>query len=684
MLFKSVHNVDPTWECKKPEKYPLHVAARKGYYQIVNSLLAKMNSLDKLNVGLKQTNIWGNTIFHILIKSLSKSKKNEKPNQSDYDFYYKSMEVLMQYKDSFRDNLIIEEDYSLICDASKENLCDFVKLLLQQGGANPLNYFRKRDKRNPLQLACSNGNCNVVELLINHIEQKETDGKKMLKEFLNYKDKWGNTALHIILSGKDKKIKEKNDKSNAVNENVKCDPENKRGVEETGLDTEDNYLTCMKLILSRKDHIEIDAVNIVGNTALHKATKLFNDQRFAKLLIDNGARMDIKNKRGLLAELFHCNKKTEDMTKNTTDQILEIPKRHMNSIHTLIKSISDEKIVTNDIEKNTNSLKEALINGHYLEVKKVFENVIEKKLKISDTLIRNFLDIIVEGQSYENTQKLPHSTTMNNNQKKEVKNKNKCKGNNNVDFSECIDVVLNYNQYFCSNSEVIIDQVLFTVCDKGIFNLVEPLLRYGANYIRPISKNHKSSSLQIAFKKGYHLIARKLLESDCSLQFQGDSWVKGVLENIIIGFKEKNGIQYRGSNKKTKKERRDERKRKKKDENENAINYQKCFEIFLEPNIKFHNYEIKSDQDLFYKICFNGLDELAKCLIDHNADSCVEFEGKEKSPIHIASRYGYHELVDLLLDKMKDRGVEKLKQGLQMTNKWENLTIHNIVRSVTK
>ncbi|CAL4178711.1 unnamed protein product, partial [Meganyctiphanes norvegica] len=127
-----------------------------------------------------------------------------------------------------------------------------------------------------------------------------------------------------------------------------------------------------------------------------------------------------------------------------------------------------------------------------------------------------------------------------------------------------------------------------------------------------------------------------------------------------------------------------EKNRKILDEINNSKDYRKCFEILLEPNPQFHNYEVKRDQDLFYKICSDGLTELAYCLIDADADPFLEFNGDEKLPIHIASRHGYHNLLNLLLKKMDDRGEGKLRRGLQMTNKWEKLTIHNVVRSVRK
>ncbi|CAL4123064.1 unnamed protein product, partial [Meganyctiphanes norvegica] len=343
MLFNCEHNVDPTMECERPEKYPLLIAGRKGYHKIVESLLKKLTSLEKLNVGLEQTNIWGNTIFHIITKSLTKSSKEEKANQSDYDNYFKCMDVLMDHKKDFKNSLIIEEDYLLILEASEENLYNFVEVLLQQG-ANPLNNIRNRDKRNPLQLACSNGYHKIVKMLIDHFEQKETNGKEMLKEFLNHKDEWLNTALHIILSGRDREIKENN-------ENIICDPENKKRFKESNLETEDNYFTCMELVLSKIELIDIDAVNMAGNTALHKATKLFNGQRFVKLLIDNGARTDIKNKRGVTAELFHSNQTPEDGMKDNFDKILDAPGQTLNSV---------------DIEER-NNLQKALTNGCYVE-----------------------------------------------------------------------------------------------------------------------------------------------------------------------------------------------------------------------------------------------------------------------------------------------------------------------------
>ncbi|CAL4123062.1 unnamed protein product, partial [Meganyctiphanes norvegica] len=204
--------------------------------------------------------------------------------------------------------------------------------------------------------------------------------------------------------------------------------------------------------------------------------------------------------------------------------------------------------------------------------------------------------------------------------------------------------------------------------------------------MQPINEKHKISSLQTAFKNGYHLIAKKLLENDSSVQLQRE-WVKEVLENIINGLKKKNNMQCQGINKNENREKQKKKKRGISDEKENKQNYQKCFEILLEPNLNIQDYVIKNDHDLFYKICSNGLTELADFIIDDSADPCREFKGDEKtekSPIHIASRYGYHKLVDLLLNKMKARGLEKIMQGLQLTNKWKNLAIHNVVRTFAK
>ncbi|CAL4154434.1 unnamed protein product, partial [Meganyctiphanes norvegica] len=529
------HKVDPTLECEKPDKYSILAAAKKGHHQIIDSLLEKFKSLGKLKFGLQQRNKFGNTVFHTILKGLSKSRNGGKSNQLNYDNYKESMAVLMKYKDEFENDLIIKEDYPLIFEASEENLSDFVAILLQQSSnVNPLGYFKTKHKVNPFLLACSKGNIDTVEVLINHIEQNTTNNKEILK------DTNGNTALHYILSGKYKGKKEKI-KKNDKDVNITYDSEN--------IDTEDNYFTCMELLLSRKD-IDIDAMNFDGDTALHKTAKLHeNGKRFVQLLIDKGARRDIKNKKGFIAEVFESIKPTVDIMKNNDEKILNANVYNFNPADNIVENISDQQVKSNDFEERINLLKVALINGKYIDVKKLCDKVIEKKELFSDKVMRIFLDIIVE--------------------------------------------------------------------------------------------------------------------------------------NTIM---EKHRIKVEGPKQKGKHERQE-----KKIETKLKQNHKKCLEILLRTNLNFQNYDISSDKKLFYKICSNGLTKLADCLINYKTDPCMEFEVDEmefevdeKSPILIASKSGYHELVELLLSKMKEQGEEKLISGLQVTNKWNNLAIHNVVRSAGK
>merc|ERR1739842_81901 len=52
--------VDLNIECKKPERFSFLIAAKKGYHQILDSLLRNLKSVDKLKIGIQQTDKWKN------------------------------------------------------------------------------------------------------------------------------------------------------------------------------------------------------------------------------------------------------------------------------------------------------------------------------------------------------------------------------------------------------------------------------------------------------------------------------------------------------------------------------------------------------------------------------------------------------------------------------------------------
>ncbi|CAL4194964.1 unnamed protein product, partial [Meganyctiphanes norvegica] len=164
-------------------------------------------------------------------------------------------------------NDILEEDYgkTLLQFACDDGLTKFVDALLNSG-ADPM-MVDKTNGNCPILYASRKGYHKIVDLLTNKMEKIEK-----IEEGLQQVDQRGENPLHKVV---------------------------KQEYRTKGKYQDRDYDACMESLMKYRKHIDLDATDEDGNTALHYAV-LWEKHSFVRHLLLNGAHWGIKNNAGTM------------------------------------------------------------------------------------------------------------------------------------------------------------------------------------------------------------------------------------------------------------------------------------------------------------------------------------------------------------------------------------------------
>ncbi|CAL4222572.1 unnamed protein product, partial [Meganyctiphanes norvegica] len=451
----------------KQNEFPLYITCRNGFFNILELLLHCLNDNGELLSSLKFVDNYGNSLFHITMKCITKRK--EKASILNYTDHKKCMINILKYINLEKYTgikFIKEKEHSLLLDACEEGLNDFVDRLLKDG-ADPTIYCKPREKKFAIHIACSKGYFDILELLIDRLKDLND-----LEKGLQQKDTFGNTVIHAIVKGLEKEMKSARKSKTGNN-----------GVQIT------NYIRCMSFLLPEyKDFVNIDAVNNVGNTALHTAVMLqrfHNQPLLVKILCDHGANWNIKNKEGKYAyiEQYSITPKEDEKIEIKGMRITSGCLKRANELYDACESCNLNKvkffvenadctIFLTEKEENT-ALSMAFSKGCF---------------KIVDILVRKMKNNI------DLNQVIPIIKKLSNNIKNQKELRSEDEEPNEIDYNKCLDILVEHYHLFTD--------VLYTACEVGDFNIVKKLIRKGAYPTLPLEQNREFCPILVAFKKG--------------------------------------------------------------------------------------------------------------------------------------------------------------------------------------
>ncbi|CAL4121248.1 unnamed protein product [Meganyctiphanes norvegica] len=247
---------------------PIFLAAGKKWEYMTRKLIQKGADLHLVG----KNNIKNIDRIEAELPGLLKSVNTSQNKSENYKYYFRDLKDSMNekriqnFKNIFNEMNISqvssiidsEEDQgmTLLQYTSENGLSEFVEVLLKHG-ADPVKYD-KTNLYSPILYACEKGFSPVLEVFERH---------NKLEGGLLQVDGRGETVLHKVV---------------------------KQEYKRNGAD----YKKCLEIILKYK--IDVDAVDMFGNTPLHHAA-LQENQSLARLLITGGAHLGIKNELGIMA-----------------------------------------------------------------------------------------------------------------------------------------------------------------------------------------------------------------------------------------------------------------------------------------------------------------------------------------------------------------------------------------------
>ncbi|CAL4094406.1 unnamed protein product, partial [Meganyctiphanes norvegica] len=485
----------------------------------------------------------------------------------------------------------------------------------------------------------------------------------------NQTDKWGNSAIHNVILGREKVLREQF-KDLRKEDDMKFNIAKSSGHDMKRVDSHTciiDHNKCMDILLKNNHSMlfDIDEVNLVGNTALHLAVKLkiYNDITLAKMLIEKKARIDIKDKKGKVAQIHRMDEDNRCNSKNTFDvkrNLIEpypmreenhelflkaVEERNLQKVESLLENNS---INLNDYVNSLNGtpLTFAFRNGFYQIANCLVKNIIEKTITMTEEVLSHLLDEVLEGIiEYKVDTERKHNQ----------KNKRKFS-----DYGRCMEKLLANKGYF--NIDIDVHNIFYKACQHGFSGLIPILLQYGADPSRLVTKM-KTTPLLIAFGKGYYEVAEILIKH-VSKKDKTEEWFKKLYGVILQGKIELS---------KCKKKRKCKQKK-----SYEEVNYGKCLDILLKDDNDNHPSSITGD--MLYKTYDNNLTSFAKLLLANGSDPSYMFENNdEHNPILIVSKHGNYRIMESLLKKGKESNI--LTKVLTETNKWKNNALLNVIKS---
>ncbi|CAL4124292.1 unnamed protein product, partial [Meganyctiphanes norvegica] len=629
---------------------PLYITCRNGFHGILELLFENLEANNGLISGLKFADRYGNSLFHIIMKSISKSKA--KAELLDFVYYKKCMEIILKYVnhekyDEFK--FIKEKEHCLLVDACEEGLHEFVDRLLNDG-ADPTKYCNRTEYRFPLHIAGSNGYILIFKSIVDRLKKINK-----LQLGLQQKDKFGNTVLHTISKGLEKTMKSARKQLASKNEDeIRKYSENIQA-----------FVECMSVLLPEYlDYVDVDAVNDVGNTALHTAVllqKFHYEFRMVDLLCENGANNDIKNKVGKYAVI---------------EKFSLIPKRRDSRLK--IKSM----VIKTDNQKRAEDLYDACESGnldyvnYYVEIADCTMFLIEKQettairaafsqgyFRIVEVLIRNIkkkLDlhqvIAIIKKLSSNIKKQHESSTVS------------VLWHPEIDYDKCLDILVEHNHLF--------SDVLYAACKKGDANIVSKLLSKGVDPTLRHEQNEEFCPIFVSFKNGYYDIADILLKKTKDIGKLEEVMREDTINSIIVHVIDGGFLEKEKHRKETIKKEKNKSKSKRLSNQEAVINYGETFGVLLN---YIEHFELRNKNEILYDVCEKGLPHFVKKLLDFNADPARECKNRlENYPLIIAARKGHSDILDIILSQLEEN---KLKQCLQeRTHRYGHSVLHAILR----
>ncbi|CAL4118992.1 unnamed protein product, partial [Meganyctiphanes norvegica] len=607
---------------------PLYITCRSGLYSILELLLDNLESNDGLVSALQFVDKYGNSLFHILIKSIYKNKAKVDRFGIDYD---KCMGTVLKYTKHEKYNeftFFKEKEHNLLVDACQKGLNECVRRLLKEN-VDPTKYYKPGDNKFAIHIAGSRGYIEIFESLINKLKDLNK-----LEYGLQQKDKFGNSVLHAISKGLEKTMQSSRKQNKSHEDKI------------------NNYVKCLCVLLPEyKDYVDIDAVNNEGNTALHIAAvlqKCYNESRFVEFLCEHGASNDIKNKKGRYAGSHKIGfEGITDESKSAEGLYNACENGDLDQVKYYIEITEPTTVLRG--KEGKSAICVAFSKGYYKIVDLLIKKM-KKKIDLQQAIA------IIKRFSQDNRKQITPSTEFD-------------MVNNDVDYDKCLDILVENNQH-CPN-------VLYAACKKGNVDIVSKLLSKGIDPTLPHDQNRKLSPIMVAFKNGHHYIAdillRKVNEMDKLQEVMGEDMVDSIIPHIVDGgLREKRKIIREV----TKKEKNKGKVRSNTTNNKEGANYGKTMGVLIK---HLENLDLKNKEEILYNACENGIPHFVQELIDLNVDPTRRCNDKmENYPLIIAARKGYSDILKIILSKLEENRLKLCLQ--QKTQRYGHSVLHVIMR----
>ncbi|CAL4069662.1 unnamed protein product, partial [Meganyctiphanes norvegica] len=622
------------------KEFPLYITCMNGFYKVLDLLLDRLKNNGELLAGLKVVDKYGNSLFHTIMKCISKRKTTvETFNSVDHKKCMVSILKCINHEKYDKFIFIKENEHNLLLDACDEGQTEFVDRLLKDG-ADPTKYCKFIEKKFAIHIAGSKGYIEIFRKLINKLKDLSK-----LQYGIQQKDNFGNSVLHTIVKGLEKTLKSSRKK---FHENRFHDEEEIN-----------KFVECMRVLLPKyKDYVDIDAVNNGGNTALHTAVllqKFHAESILVEILCDNGAKCDIKNKEGKYAVIGQYSNNKDDYSKGIGTNIKTDALKREEDLYNACELCSIDKVKC--------YIEDA--DGTIFLTGKIYNTAIQMAFskgcfQIVDILIQNMKKKLDVQEVIAIIKKLS------NNIKKQNESRTENEEPKNFDYNKCIDIIVEHNHLFTD--------ILYAACNAGDVNIVNKLICKGVYPTVPCDKSRKYCPIIAAFKNGYYDIADILLTTTKNLAKLEDAISEDMVNYIISLVIDGEILEKEKMAKYVTKQ--GDRKCKlniKTQNDESYINYGEAFGVLLE------HFDLRDKNKILYDACEKGLPCLVQKLIDFNVDPAKICKNKMESySLIIAAKKGYSDILEIILSQLEENQLRHcLKQN---TDRFGRSVLHVILR----
>ncbi|CAL4124851.1 unnamed protein product [Meganyctiphanes norvegica] len=615
-------SIDPTeYYRKKDHKYPHHLAGYKGNYTILELVLKKIKSINKLEMAIQQKDKWGNTVLHNIAIGLEKAKKKSVKGKSHFSIdmknsFIKCVEIVMHYCRQYIDINAVNNKGNTVFDIASHINEDeehtYANILIKNGASpkiknkdtflvprnrasskdvlndtydySELN-SKKKSSENLLLEAFENGYYNIVHPLVeNLVWTKKHLSSEQIKSIIN-----------DILRGYVSVQEETNSRHEYSRPNI-LDYQSKEGLE-----GKIDYGKCMDILLKNNDHF--NTVSIIEKNGL-----LYE-------VCDKGQFVFVEKFLTYGCDPSRC----EDVLEKTP-----IEAAFYNGYYKIVELLI-QKLDKNQQER---------------WIKNIFENILKGRKRINENEDMRYQKTISTNLNYLNRE---------------------------VEHSKCLSILLDNIKCECLLKDC---DIFYEVCDKGLQDLLKVLLEHDV----PLHCGDTMSlyPMAVSCNKGYFTIVEMIMlyMKDKGAEITND-WIKYTIKCILGGKRE----QWENFNKEYE---NIKYKRKSKIYAKNShsdTNYEKCLKIILE---NINDDGVTRDPKLFYDMCDYGFEEFVEIFLEYGANPNLYVENTDANyPLIIAASKGYCKIVHLLVSYMKHWGI---LEGLQnKTDKNGQNAIHSIL-----